>query len=90
MKKYYVQYGDFGNTYSLRWSDGPAPAGYERITRKRAEDLCRDENYRREHDPNFSGYADNLIYPASWRDADFEDYSMYPQRHTVKGYIVED
>lgn len=65
MKKYFVKYGDFGNVYSLRWAeDGDAiPAGYEQITRKKAEQLARAERRRRKDEPMSSGYADSYIFP---------------------------
>lgn len=65
-KAYYVKYYmNFGNTYNLYWlPDGePAPAGLERITRKKAFDLCKQERDRRRYDQAFSGYADTWVWP---------------------------
>lgn len=69
MKKYFVVRGNFGNVYALYWADTPEleamlPKSAERITRKEAEELARDELYRRKHEPYSSGYAHAAIYPA--------------------------
>lgn len=64
MKHYFVKYGDFANTYALRFSEDVKDApGWERLTRKEAEALARRERQRRKEDPNFSGYADAEITP---------------------------
>jgi hypothetical protein len=53
MKRFYVHYGDFANTYRLAWAETPEQVeeaekrGYERITRKEAENLCAEENRRK-------------------------------------------
>lgn len=67
MKHYYIKRGDFANCYALRYAeDGDTiPAGFDRITRKDAEQLARREKQRRKDDPNFSGYADAEIKPFS-------------------------
>ena len=68
MKKYYIKHGEFANIYELRYTidaDEEAEAisaGYERITRKEAEEYARQERARRKYDPAFSGYADADIY----------------------------
>lgn len=89
-KQYFVNYyRDFGNTYTLRWADNAADAemlktnGYERITRRKALELAREENDRRERDYNFSGYADNRIYPANY---DAENDTMFET--DASGYII--
>ncbi len=68
-KAYYINYyRDFCNTYNLRWcwESEPAPPGeWQRITRKEAIAKCKAERQARRDDPNFSGYADAYIYPAS-------------------------
>ena len=62
MKKYFVRYdSDFSNAYSLCWTNGETPDGWEQITRTKAEDLARAESRRRREDPSFSGYADEVI-----------------------------
>ena len=90
MKKYYINfYRDFGNTYSLMYTETDAdakalPDGAERITRKQAERYCRDELSAQIADPAFSGYASSSILPAS--------YNGYPEndRHMEKhGYVWE-
>jgi hypothetical protein len=79
MKKYYVNYyRDFANTYTLAWAETPEQvktakeAGYQQITRKKAEALCAKEKEERKQNPSFSGYADTVIlpidYPATERD----------------------
>lgn len=67
-RAYYVRYPrDFANEYSLRYTVGGAELsvndGWERITRREAEQLARAERARRRWDPSFSGYADADIYP---------------------------
>lgn len=92
MRKYYVHYWrDFGNTYNLYYAETTEQEalaremGAEQITRKRAEQLCRDENYRRKYDTAFSTYADNVIYPI-----DFDGHWMdCEQVLTKKGYTME-
>lgn len=83
MKKYFIVRGDFGNVYALFWADSPEmevllPEGAERISRKEAEHLAAAENY--------SGYADNAIYPAGAR------WDFCPEgdpRYRKIGYIWE-
>lgn len=68
MKRFYVHYGDFANSYRLAWAETPEQVekaekrGYKRITRKEAKRLCAEENFRKKENPNFSGYASNVIY----------------------------
>ncbi len=77
MKQFFVCYHrDFGNTYNLFYAEcqedfDALPGNAKRITRREAEQLCREENDRRRDDPAFSGYADNVIYPAA---GDFDEY----------------
>ena len=94
MKKYFVKHTlDFANTYDLVYTETEAEEalaaseGYERITRKAAEQLCRAERDREQYDPSFAGYASDVIlpygYPATerdWRD---------DARMALHGYIVE-
>ena len=90
MKKYVIKYFGFSNVYSLAYTETPEQFndamnnGYERITRKRAEQICAMENERAKCDPSFSGYGDNVIYPY---DAEYHsnDYDEYIKR----GYIME-
>lgn len=91
-KQYYAWYGDFGNVYNLYWGETSEQIklaeknGYTRITRRQAEKLCAEENNRRKFDGNFSGYADNLIFPV---DCDEEERDLLNNRSLyVDGYIV--
>lgn len=91
MKKYFVVREGFENVYSLHWADSPEmekllPEGTERISRKEAERLAAEENYRRKHTPSSSGYADSAIYPAGTR------WNFCPEgdpRYKKIGYIWE-
>lgn len=71
MKQYFVSYyRDFGNTYTLLYAECPEdfaalPENAERITRREAIQLCRDEKERRKYDQSFSGYASTIITPAA-------------------------
>lgn len=67
-KAYFVNYyRNFGNTYELRWvwadEIDEMPEHWQRITRKRAIQLCISERQARREDPAFSGYADIHIWP---------------------------
>jgi len=73
MKYFVYYYHDFGNTYNLYYTETSEqesflPDGSKQITRKEAENLCVQENYRRKHDQSSAYRADNLIYPAGWED----------------------
>lgn len=89
MKKFYVHYGDFANTYRLVWAETPEQVeeaennGYERITRKEAENLCAEENRRRKENPSFSGYASNVIYPVEYVDNWENNEKMYKDRYII-------
>lgn len=90
-KRYFVKRGNFGNIYSLFWTDSPEmetklPDGAERITRAEAIKLCRDERQRRKHDRAFAYYADAQVYPAGYPDD--SDISA-DRRYTLSGYIWE-
>ena len=69
MRKYFVKYGEFRNTYDLRYTENIAEEaeaigqGFERISRKEAEMLCTRESERRKENPAFSGYAPDVILP---------------------------
>lgn len=73
-KQYFVHYyNNFGNTYNLYWADSPEmiaflPEGAEKISRKEAIRLCREEKYRAKNNPTFSGYATGTIFPAGYPD----------------------
>ena len=93
-RQYFVHYyKGFGNTYSLMYADTEedlklVPEGAERITRKKAESLASDENYRRRTDPSFSGYADNAVYPVGITN--YDRYLMEQERGFYKnGYVWE-
>ena len=78
MKKYFIKYGEFGNTYDVRYTENIAEEaqaieqGMERISRKEAIGLCARENERRKENPAFSGYASDVILPfgygGDWRN----------------------
>lgn len=86
MKKFYVYYGDFANSYRVAWAETPEQIkqaenkGYTRITRKEAERLCVKENFRRKKNYNFSGYSSNVIYPIDW--VGYE--KMYKNRYIME------
>ena len=68
---YFVHYWrNFGNCYNLYHApaDFIPPSGWERITRKEAEQLARAEKQRRKDDPAFSYFADAYIFPHNWND----------------------
>lgn len=84
---YYIEYtNDFANTYNLWYAPAGAavPEGLERITRKLAEQKCRNERDARKYDPNFSGYGDTHIYPISCYGKHVEP------REALTGYIVDE
>lgn len=92
MKKYYVNYWkNFGNTYNLYWAETPEQIkkaenlGYERITRKEAERLCAEENYRRKYDYNFSNFASPVILPI---DYDNEEGWENDRKVYKDGYMI--
>lgn len=70
-KQYFVHYTrDFGNCYCLYYAECPEdfaalPEDAERITRRKAVQLCREEKYRRKYDESSSGYASTIIVPAA-------------------------
>jgi hypothetical protein len=93
MKKYYIKRGEFANMYDVVYAETEAETaqaeaeGYERITRKEAEHLCRAEREREQYDAAFSGYASSEILPISY-PADARDWR--DDRHmALNGYIVE-
>ena len=88
MKKYYVHYwNNFANTYNVYWAETPEQIakaeGDERITRKYAEKLCAEENYRRQTDYSFSGYASTVILPIDYEGDWRNDKNVYKN-----GYII--
>ena len=78
MRKYFVQYGNFGNTYSVYYTENESEEaqaieqGMERIPRKEAIELCARESARRKGDSAFSGYASDVILPFSY-DGDWRN-----------------
>lgn len=93
MRKYWIDYYmSFGNTYHLYYTtnleeEKKLPENAERITRRTAEKLAAEENYRRKYDSSFSHYADNLIYPIDF-DSKFD--SIYDfKKFYIDKYIVE-
>lgn len=95
MKKYFVRYGNFGNVYSLVWVEDEKTEkavfshGFERITRKRACELCAQENYRRKYDEAFSGYASSVILPYDIDTDEPAYYLQYSGIGTKHGYVIE-
>lgn len=83
----------FANTYALVYTETTneeqqaLSEGYDRITRKEAESLCRAERDRREHDEAFSGFADSVVLPI-WYPVNDHDWrnDWHMEQH---GYIVE-
>lgn len=69
MRKYWVYYWqNFGNTYRLWYTENSdeeklLPETAERITRKKALQLAREESDRQKFDEAFAYYADSEIYP---------------------------
>ena len=82
MRKYFVQYGNFGNTYNVCYTENDAEEahaierGMERISRKEAIELCMRESARRKEDPAFSGYAPTVITPFGYDDDWRNDRNM--------------
>lgn len=74
MRKYWVQYWrNFGNTYNLFYTENPEeesmlPGNAERITRKKALQLAREESDRRKYDEAFAYYAPETIVPINVED----------------------
>lgn len=109
MKTYYIFYPrNFANEYDLCYCESAderkaAEAdGWERVTRDYAIKACREENWRRETDPSFSGYADNTIIPFHLVGKDYDiDYCYGPDdkvhpalfdgkdRYMLNGYVFE-
>jgi len=92
-RQFFVHYANFSNTYDLMYADTQEdldllPVGAERITRKEAESLCAEENRRRKYNGNFSGYADNVIYPVSMTSDERMDI-VNDRRYRKSGYIWE-
>lgn len=87
MKHYYIKYPrNFGNEYELYSVNAGTPAeaylvgrGFERITRKNAEEKCAVERWARKTDPAFSGYAPAHVIP--FDEIDPEDW--YGSKTTV-------
>lgn len=82
MRKYFVQYGNFGNTYSVCYTENEyeetqaIERGMERIPRKEAIELCTRESERRKENPAFSGYASDVILPFGYDDDWRNDRNM--------------
>lgn len=93
MKQYYVRYTrNFANCYDLVYAETEQEKreaeenGWERVSRAKAFSLCADENYRRKHDPAFSGFASTVILPITYPAGDMD---WQNDRHMVRdGYIV--
>ena len=78
MRKYFVKYGEFRNTYAVCYTENESEEtqaieqGMERISRKEAIGLCARESERRKENPAFAGYASDVILPfgydGDWRN----------------------
>ena len=90
MRKYFVKYGDFANTYSVCYTENDAEEaqaieqGMEQISRKEAVELCVRESVRCKEDPSFSGYASEVILPFGY-DGDWRN----DRRMEKVGRIIE-
>ena len=88
-KKYFVKYYGFHNCYDLVYTKSEKEAadavahGFERISRKEAERLCRMERDRRKYDPAFSGYANDHIWPYAEEEELWES-----GRYDYDGYLI--
>lgn len=93
-RQYFVHYYKrFANAYNLFYADTEedlklVPEDAERITRKKAESLAADENYRRRTDRSFSGFADNAVYPVGMTERDIYNLEQEIGFHKV-GYVWE-
>ena len=82
MRKYFVKYGEFRNTYAVCYTENESEEtqaieqGMERITRKEAEMLCAMESERRKEDTAFSGYASDVILPFGYDGDWINDINM--------------
>lgn len=78
MRKYFVKYGEFRNTYAVCYVENESEEAQaieqemERITRKEAEMLCARERERRKENPAFAGYAPDIILPFGY-DGDWQN-----------------
>lgn len=82
MKKYFVKYGEFRNTYAVCYVENELEEaqaieqGFERISRKEAIGFCSRESARRKEDPAFSGYAPTVITPFGYDGDWINDRNM--------------
>lgn len=93
MKKYFVRHNNFGNNYNLYHAEtqkelAALPPDVEQITRMEAEKLALSEQQRLKDNPNFSGYADYMIFPADY-DRSTESWENQPEKFIVGRYIIE-
>lgn len=92
--RYYVHYyNDFCNSYNLYHAPAdfvpPAEWEWQRVTRKRAEELARLEKWRRKSDPAFSHYAGTYIFPHDWdREHDDLFWSIARGKIEIDGVII--
>ena len=96
-KKYFIRYGNFANMYDLAWAKDDAEMGalekigFERCSRKWAEQKAREEIDRQHYDAAFSGYADRAINPAKYftEIAASERDTWLWRNYNLKGVIWE-
>ena len=87
-RKYGIRRGDFENVYALVYvDDGELPDDFERITRKEAESLARDEVDRRIYDPSYVGHAMDVVLPL-WAYKEMRTRGVIPYYDLV-GRVAE-
>lgn len=69
-KRFYIRHGAFANVYELAYAEFASDdaklraIGFQRTTRREALARIKRENFRRQYDALFAGYADNCVWPA--------------------------
>jgi len=86
---YYINRGEFANTYKLCYapSSQKLPEEWERIPRRMATYYASQEADRREFDKAMSGYASALILPYGMDEFDVDMY-YEGEKFTIKDRIV--
>lgn len=93
MKHYYIRYPrNFANEYSLFSVEANSASekllvelGFERITRREADNLCWHERYRRQYDRTMSGYA-----PATIEPFEGSDYEQLAKKWDYRARFAEE
>ena len=96
MKTYFIRHGNFANIYDLAWADNKediswlVSQNFERCTLREAQYWARRERDRRKFNPAFSGYGDDVIYPAKYYRMPAEDADTWLYRNCEKkGLVME-